>query len=120
MAKSSVTKDMEAIGKVISAQPRDHSKMSARDRKFWRENDLAELERSDANSRMKLMLGGAANCPFCGAEPDEDDGPEITGTHPGTDWVECNGCGASGPHQKRSGIVKGAAQRALDAWVDRS
>lgn len=57
-------------------------------------------------------------CPFCDAEPGEN-GPEVTGTHPGTDWVECNNCGAQGPSQKKYNRPKGAARRAAEAWNNR-
>lgn len=86
---------------------REKAKKSIRD-----EYDRAEAERA----RVSATMTDDDACPFCKILPDEDDGPWITGTHPGTDWVECGNCGACGPEQEKYDKPKGAAQRALDAW----
>lgn len=82
--------------------------------KFWKDRDLMEKQRDGANASGKLLP-----CPFCGAEAGEE-GPEVVGTHPGTDWVECNGCGAQGPDQEEYGILKDAASRAAKHWNARA
>lgn len=83
---------------------------TAQDKKYWKDNALMEKQREEANASGHLLP-----CPFCGAQAGEE-GPEVTGTHAGTDWVECNGCGAKGPDQVKYEIVEGAAERALKAW----
>jgi hypothetical protein len=86
--------------------------MSKRDDAFWKANALMEKERAEANQREVYP------CPFCKAvhSEDGDSGPQVGGTHPGTDWVECEDCGASGPHQNGKRRAKGAAERARVAW----
>jgi hypothetical protein len=86
--------------------------MAKKDRKFWADIEQMEAERVAAN------LMPLVRCPFCGAEAGED-GVEVTGTHPGTDWVECNACGCQGPRQTNYRKFKGAAARAVNAWNDR-
>ena len=81
-------------------------------KKFWADHERMEKERLEANQYPMVR------CPFCGAERGPG-GVEVTGTHPGTDWVECNACGAKGPDQKNYRRFKGAAMRAVKAWNTR-
>lgn len=58
-------------------------------------------------------------CPFCKATNQASgttDGPEVIATHSGTDWVECQNCGAQGPNQIQYGKPKGSAKRAAASW----
>ncbi len=86
-------------------------KMSKRDKKFWADQALAEAQRKELNDSPTAIHF----CPFCDSLPGEA-GPEVMGTHPGTDWVECNYCGAQGPSQVGRIKVKDAAMRAVAAW----
>ena len=90
----------------------DVKKQTKSEAKFWRDNAQMEQERAEANKR------DVYPCPFCKTlhSADGEHGPQVTGTHPGTDWVECEDCGASGPHQKSPIRVKGAAERARLSW----
>ena len=98
----------------MAKKPNTIKEQEAYTRKWKRDRELSEFQRKLLNDTPGAIL----DCPFCDAAQGED-GPEVMGTHPGTDWVECNKCGASGPHQTGKIQVKGAARRAVDSWNSR-
>jgi uncharacterized Zn finger protein len=53
-------------------------------------------------------------CPFCNAV--EGKGVRVIKTHPGTDWVRCESCGAEGPCQPDYAKKHGAKLIAIQAW----
>ena len=86
-------------------------KQSKKNIKFWADHRLADAQREELNAQPDAI----SHCPFC-REVHGEYGPEVMRTHPGTDWVECNNCGAQGPGQTGRIRAKGAAARAVKAW----
>ena len=73
----------------------------------------AYILKTNVLERIREDLNKIANikaCPWCGTRP------EVIATHPGTDWVECPGCRAQGPHAPRRIAWRKAPAAAIARW----